>query len=337
RALASGRSTGSVAFAFRAVDGAGRSATLPAGGNGTPLRFYVVPSFRTVRMPVVPFGHVSKGETVLSLPWGTGSSRAGLVLGNESPTLGPSSFDVDARGGIYLLDGLQDRLAVFSGGRLVRETRLPASSQYDVAVAGDGTAFVLSRREGRTVAFRVDPSGSLSGTFDLGDVVPSEIRAVGGGAAVKTLPVDAWRTLGPRGLEPGLDTGRPLSDGGQLLTVARPNEVRLATLRGAVVSRAVRIGSSAALGELGLAEPDGKGGYVVVVHVWRQEPTPADQYEVVHVASGGRVTAFGVPNAAFAQTAALSKFRLGADGTLYELTSSPDGMRIVRFQIGGNR
>src|SRR5205807_5731056 len=122
RALASGRSTGSVAFAFRAVDGGGRSATLPAARNGTALRFYVVPSFRTVRMPVVPFGHVSKGQTVLSLPWGTGSSRAGLILGNESPTLGPSSFDVDARGRIYLQDGPQDRLAGFPGGRWARGT-----------------------------------------------------------------------------------------------------------------------------------------------------------------------------------------------------------------------
>ena len=36
-----------------------------------------------------------------------------------------------------------------------------------------------------------------------------------------------------------------------------------------------------------------------------------------------------------AQPAALSKFRLGPDGSLYELMSGPRGMRIVRYRIGG--
>jgi hypothetical protein len=50
---------------------------------------------------------VLAGRTVLALPWGSGPMRAGLAPGNESATLGPSSFDVDAAGRIFLLDGLQ--------------------------------------------------------------------------------------------------------------------------------------------------------------------------------------------------------------------------------------
>ena len=38
--------------------------------------------------------------------------RAGIALGNEAAVLGPSAFDVDARGRVYLLDpGVLDMLS----------------------------------------------------------------------------------------------------------------------------------------------------------------------------------------------------------------------------------
>ncbi len=270
------------------------------------------------------------------------ATKAGLVPGNESPTVGPSSFDVDRRGRIYLLDALQDRLAVFGNGGLVQEARVVAGSRPDVAVADDGTAYVLSTQAGSSGAMLVQRIGPRAGLPDMtipaGSGIPAAIRTAGDRAYVDALPLDAWVAVGRGGAAPrpaNVRMGRPLGDGSELLTVVHGDAVRLAMLRGGTVEGAVELRSSVPLGEVALAEPDAHGGYVVVVHIWRDQPIAADQYQVIHVTPAGAVTAFAAANREFAETAPLSKFRLGKDGNLYEMTSSPDGVRIVRFQIGG--
>ena len=49
------------------------------------------------------------------------------------------------------------------------------------------------------------------------------------------------------------------------------------------------------------------------------------------------VDAFTVPSTQYAGTMPHGKFRLGPDGALYQLTTSPDGLRVLRYEIGGNR
>jgi len=74
---------------------------------------------------------------------------------------------------------------------------------------------------------------------------------------------------------------------------------------------------------------------VVVVNVARGGPSPADQYQVVRVRGDRVVSTFAVARHDFAHCDPLSRFRLGPDGDLYELASSSDGIRVVRFGIGG--
>jgi hypothetical protein len=74
---------------------------------------------------------------------------------------------------------------------------------------------------------------------------------------------------------------------------------------------------------------------VVIVHVARGEPHPVDAYQVVHVIGSRVARTFAVARADFADAAALSRFRLGPDTWLYQLTSSPDGVRVLRYRIGG--
>jgi hypothetical protein len=81
-----------------------------------------------------------------------------------------------------------------------------------------------------------------------------------------------------------------------------------------------------------LAEPDGSGGYVVVVRVWRWKPKPADQFQVIHISKGRVAETFAVSSRSFADTPPLSRFRLGGDGRIYQLVTGPDGIRIVRFE-----
>ena len=44
---------------------------------------------------------------------------------------------------------------------------------------------------------------------------------------------------------------------------------------------------------------------------------------------------FAAGDQRFAEAAPLSKFRLGLDGHLYQMTDQPDGVRIVRYDLGG--
>src|SRR5436305_1817879 len=106
-------SKGKLAVLLATALAIGQAAALGGGTSG----FDVPEDLRSVNATAIPFGDVRAGATVLSLPWGSGPLRAGISLGSQSPTVGPSAFDVDAAGRVYLLDELQARVAVFDGGR----------------------------------------------------------------------------------------------------------------------------------------------------------------------------------------------------------------------------
>src|SRR5262249_24355119 len=149
------------------------------------------------------------------------------------------------------------------------------------------------------------------------------------------LPLDAWVGLGTPSSPLA---GMPLPDGGQLLRIARPGAVRLARATGSGVGEdAVELRAAARIGEVGLAEPDGRGAGWIVIHLWRELPSAADQYEVVHVEGTRVLTSFAVADLAYTDTPPPSRFRIGADGALYQLVSSTEGIRIVRFDLKEER
>jgi hypothetical protein len=336
RAAASSRDR-SVAF-FLQARARGVVSSLPAGSVGPPLRFYVSSDVRTVKVPSVPFGHSKKGQTVLSLPWGSGPERAGLALGRESPTLGPSSFHVDRAGRVHLLDPLQDNLAEFRGRRLMKLHPVVTEPGADLTMTGHGVAYVAHMVNGAVGVTRLGPSGGSLGTVSLGPSVLSQIRTAGQSAYAEVLPLDAWVRV-PR--KPGSAsklapiTGRPLLSGGRLLRVGTERSVRLGIVRAGTIHGVVELRSSERFGEVALAEPDGSGGYVVVVRIWQWRPRPADQFQVVHISNGRVAHTFAVSSRSFADTPPLSRFRLGEDGRLYQLVSTSAGIRIVRFELKG--
>jgi hypothetical protein len=337
RAIAPGATSGSVAFTIGARARSGASATL--GTRSAPLRFYVTDSMPTVRVPAATFGRGEPGRTVLYLPWGTGSMRAGIAVGTESMPLGPSSFAVAGHGVVCVLDALQRRLAWFRGGAMTRSVAVGrVSPDAEVALGDRDAAYVMSSNGGavdravtlRRIARRSEAAGP---PVPIARGIPERLAVAAGRSYVRTLPQDEWRA--DPGADAPLTTGRPLAGGDQLLSVARGRTVRLAVVRAGLVHDAVELSFSTDVGELALAEPDGHGGYVVVVHVARQAPTVSDQYQVVHVENGAVTSTFGVARRDFAGSAALARFRLGPDGALYQLASSSDGVRVVRFAIGG--
>jgi hypothetical protein len=328
-----------VRFFLRAHTATGLATS--AGSPRAPLEFWVVPRMAEVQMPSIPFGQIRKPASVLFLPWGTGPTKAGLSPGRESLTGGPSSFDIDDRGRIHLLDTEQVRLAVFSEDELVREIPLALDSDADVSVAADGTAYVLEVRDDVAVVRAVSPSGGVQPARPLGDALSAHVRTVGPKAYANLLPADVWvpvpdedETLTAT-LPTKTFTGVPVPGDAEFVRIATTRSIRLGTVYGDEVSDPVEVHSETPLGEVALAEPDGQGGYWCVVRVWQETPTRADQYQVLRISGGEIVESFAVGAEQFADTPPLSRFRLGSDGDLYQLTTSPSGVRIVRFDLGG--
>jgi hypothetical protein len=337
-AARAGTGAGSVEFFVRARGPAGSTVTLPAAGASAPQRFFVAHEMRVIRAPEIPFGRVRTGTTALFLPWGSGPGRAGLVPGRESATLGPSSFDVDATGRIYLADAMQHRIAVFSRGRLRRETVLPLGARADVALTKTGSLFAMDQSGPNVTLRRIDPAGRPGPSLSLGRALLGQIRTDGEEAVADLLPEDQWAAVdaGRSGslARSGTSTGRP-AHGAQLLRAIDEHSLRLGTVSGGRVVDAVEVRFPDLLGEVALAEHDGSGGYWAVVHVWRSHPSPADQFQVVHLTAGRIVDSFAVGDSRFADTPPLGRFRLGQDGNLYQLMTRSDGMRIVRYRLGG--
>jgi hypothetical protein len=329
--------TGSVRFSLRARSG-NRSVSIPGSTRTGALRYYVTDSMDEVVVPPVPFGDTAEGTVELYLPWGSGRGDAGLAPGVEAATSGPSSFDLLPSGDVILADPVNGRVSVYSNGDLVRETGSQLSPRSDLSVDQDGTAYVATSPTGnadRILVSTIDPTGHPGRVVPIGVAgdIPSELRA-DGRPSLHVLPDDAWLSV----RDPGTETaGMPVEGGGQLLKVVDGDTVRLGTVRDGNVEDAVELRFSQSLGELALAEPDGSHGYWIVVHTGQDQPDPADQYQVVHVDGDRQVTTFAVPHQEFAETMPLSKFRLGPDGDLHAITSSSDGVRILRYDLGGSR
>jgi hypothetical protein len=341
RAASAPGSSGVVRYYLRASSSDGRSTSVPAGAPRKALRFFVTGDMPTVHMPGIPFGHVREGTPALTLPWGSGPMRAGIALGNEAAVLGPSSFDVDRRGRIFLLDSEQQRLAVFDRGRLVRSTPVAVAARSDVAVAANGVAYVLSRdrTSDRLLVTAVPPEGSPGQPVEVGSGIPAAIRTDDDAAYVYALPLDAWLPVPGTGAirdRSGPAVGQPIGRDRELLRVAREHSLRLGIATETLVTGAVEILSRQLLGAVPLAAADGDGGYWAVAHVWRQGSHPADQYQAVHVADGRVTESFAMPRREFAQGES-SAFRIGGDGDLYQMLTGPAGLRIVRYGIGGAR
>jgi hypothetical protein len=329
-----GDPSGRVSFYLRATargGGPGPSVSVPDRAIATPLSFYVTRRLPVLRVPTAPFGRVRKGAVALSLSWGSGPTEAGIELGRESATLGPSSFDVDRNGAIHLVDAIQDRIAVFSGGKLVKQARLPLGPGAAIAVTDRGVSYVTDREGGEAVVRRIDPAGRPGPPVPLGEGIPSQVRTMGERAFVHLLPLDAWVPVSAEdSARPRV--GMPVDPDAELLRVGREEFVRLGFASNDRVSDAIELRFDGKVGDVPLAERDDEGGFVAVVHVWRDDP-PADQFQVVRATGGGVLSTFAVSDSRFADTPPLSRFRVGRDGHLYQLTTSPRGIRILRFDM----
>jgi hypothetical protein len=295
------------------------------------LPLYVAHRIHRVALGAIPSVSRVHRTIVLRLPWGTGPRRAGLSPGNEAATVGPSSFDVDARGRIFVLDALQHRIAVFHRRRLVREIPVSATPESDLAVGEGGIIHVASQARGTISLEALSAAGRTLERRRIARSILGELRTAGARAYVHVLPLDGWRAASrPSGpVRPGL----PLEGGGFLLQSVVGRSVRLGTATRNEVRRPVEIDSSAPLGELTLAARDRRGGVWAAVRQVAPAAGPDGRYMAVHITAGGSMRRFAMPARTFADQRAFSQIRLGRDGRLYQLRTFPSGMRIVRYDI----
>jgi hypothetical protein len=325
RALGSA-ATGEVRFTLSARAG-GRSVSLPERGGS--LSFYVSRAMPTVQVPATPFGRVRQGRTVLFVPWGSGPARVGLSPGMESATLGPTSFGVDRSGRIDIVDGLQDRVAVFDHGTFSRQVRLTVASEGVLAVAPNGSSHLMDVDHGQVSVRSISGTGAVGGPTRIGEAIVSDLRAVSGEAYANLLPLDEWVSV----RDGRSMLGMPMTGGRGLLRVAREGSIRLGIIDHGLVTHPVELRSTVKFGAVNLTEMLPNGSYLLVVRMWREAPTPADQYQVIVVRPDHSVRTFAVSSRDFTDTPPLARFRLGPDGALYQMTSSPRGLRIVRFDL----
>lgn len=325
----------------------GTTFTFPEGGSATPLSFHVVSFNDPVRLAPLPFDVGTRAhETVVRMPWGTAPGEAGLIPGNEGSTIGPQAADVAEDGSVYVLDQVNDRVQVFdSSGLPLNVIPMDLGPLGDIALSDDGGVNVLdvvpTGAGSHPVVHeitRLDVPFSPSVTVEssvTAEREPALLRVKDGTTWVYGTPSDSWRPLPDGTGPPKLQMGMPSSVGELLRRVTDLRRVDILPVSSEPRGRITLLApADRFFGELAMVEPDGEGGYWIVVRTWHEEPVNEDQHELVHASASGEVLEHtALRNSEYAEFAPLSQFRMGGDGNLYQLWSDEAGFEVRRFNL----
>jgi hypothetical protein len=332
----------------------------PASGRSveaTPDSAWVLEKPFVVRLGVHRFGRTRAPEAVVA--------RAGpLDVGfrTQGDVAGPQTFLVGPDRSIWLLDGLKQRLLVWRAGRpgaIARTVRLPHfSPDTDFALGPRGTTYDAwwdtSVAPGVLRLNRLTGAGKVLWQTTLASDVTNTLLRVGPGGTLYFVVGRPGSLGAERGWTPAATSaGRPLSlaeqrrrdgwpyqplrGGLRLLAVLRPpNEMRYALVdRGGRVVRAWRIFSGTRIAS-NATTPDLVGNDLVVVLdvTARIKGAFRREYLVLRLGpTGGTRARFSLRRTIYGDNL-LADVRIGPDGRLYRLGSSPaTGARIDRFAL----
>lgn len=334
----------------------GGSALLPPDGGITPYDLLVVDEW--VRAQVSPLGPAtSDGVTVASGGWGDDLGEFGSEGGGlDSDRIGPSAFDVDAQGHVFVLDQFNQRVQQFVNG-------VPAgSTPVDIGLVGG------------TPDLAVAPTGASLHVLEWGDVrkpesVPAMEHYLLNGTLLDSVPIaadwvdgidvnaaglvqvhgypsDLWMpTLEPGGtslqavaLEEQLrraTEGRMNALQREVVLRASDRGVMVLELHGGRLERAWLVEHNDAnshLGEVHVAEVR-DDELLLGLRVWSDE---ASVFRLMRVSSGGTVLEASVTADEWADAAPVSRIRTGPDGNFFVLHSRPDGISISQHNVTAN-
>jgi hypothetical protein len=317
----------------------GATLTLPSGGAAAPQRSWPLAGAIDVELGAHVFGRGRQPtEHVLSAPWGDGAAEAGLEGGPGTEPVGPGAFGVTSDGTVTLLDQVHRRVLELRPGA-TKPTPVPLAvngTLADLAVDGAGALWVLETAgPGAPLLRAFGPGGRLQRIVPLADQRATQVRMGPEGPVVKQYPSEQWLpAMGATGAlsEPAQRTAaepaRPSSPGRNVVVLRVGDEVRVALVGRGGLELGWRVHSATPLAEVQLAEPFGDGLLLVV----RAYTDARDEFVAARLGLRGLVSSFSLDSADWAETAPLSRFRL-AGPSLYQLGSSPEGVRIDRFDL----
>jgi hypothetical protein len=347
-----------------------RSLKLPAAGARAPSRAWILDKPVVVRLGTHRFGQTRKPEAVVAR---AGPNAVGFE-NNEAYHFGPQTFLVGRDRSIWLHDGLNQRLLVWAPGypeTVARTVPLPFfAADNDIALGPDDTVYVnrLLRDPPRLVLTRLTATGKVlwqrqltgtyagNSTFVLGSNSPLRLGPDGTLYCLvfMGLPGDEWGWM-----PVATATGRPLSKKAQRTGTHWPfqpvagglrllgpevytprdntaaHELRYALIdRRNRVVRAWRVLSRSEISGSHVV-PDLVGGDPVVVLDFAKagDGQQSWEYEVLRLGRHKLRTQFSLDRAIFGDDL-LADVRVGPDGNLYQLTSSPTkGAEIRRYGL----
>ncbi len=334
---------GTIEYYFEAIEpDTNTRATLPEGGAGTPLTLHLRSLPRATRLDALAFENGAAPEAQVRLTWGAGPGQAGLDVQPSGVRVGPTAFDVDHEGNVYLLDQVNDRIQVFDRqGTLTDLVPMELGAEGDIAVAEDGTLYLID------IALGGPGSPTLLHRIVRSDVpfsTPASVQTIrapeddalrirpdaAGGAWVYSMPSDAWHAVF-EATGPSVRSGMP---DGQVEVLRRVSDGKFLDLQvvGGDTAARLTVPVGRLFGPLHEVERVGTS-LVSVFRTWRENP---DQHheEVVAVSPEGQVRShFGVDAPDFAELGRMGGYRVADDGTVYQLWNDEAGVEIRRFGL----
>jgi hypothetical protein len=292
----------------------------------------------------------------------------------EGDVYGPETFLVAADGSIWLDDELNNRMLVSAAGGSRTVPLPPGTNDGDVAFGPGGTVYASGGegvgRDAHRVLYRLSATGGILWKERLhGALGDSPTFLIGTNSPLRFGPEGTLYCLvGMFGLPGGVfgwmpvarPDGRPLAEPAQrsgthwpyqpapggLRLVSEsytpspdgpPREARFALLRADRLVRAWRVTSRTDLNFDYFTPEFLNGDLVVAFDVTRATQAGFKwEYSILRLGPHGLRARFSLPRVVYGDNL-LADLRLGPDGKLYELGSSPEsGVTISRYSLAGS-
>ena len=326
-------------FSYYAVlrnDATGDVLTLPAAGAAAPQRSLQLGAPAAIDLGVHGFGRVRRRDArVVGADWGGDPGEVGVSNERGAGRIGPSSFDVDRRGRVTVLDQVNRRLLRWQGARTTAIRLRYATGLADMALGRDGSIYVLDATRKPTLrVLRAD--GRQRSARAIAERTWAQLRVGPQGPVVQSVPSEQWMPVGNsvhllarEAQARRARSGRLLADGTEMVVLrVGADELRVATVAAGVVQSGWRIVSRTPLGEVQLAERVGNR----VVVVLKTYTDTQDEFVVLVLDGKGVSRQFSLASAQWTETAPLARFRL-VGSSLYQLGSTPAGLFVDRFDL----
>ena len=343
----------------------GSSATVPAGGAQAPARAWILEKPIVVRLGAHRFGHTRAPGTVVGRIAG---DQVGWDIGNGF-RLGPQTFVVGRDRSISLHDSFGNRLLHWPAGEpsaVARMIPLPGyAAQGDLALGPAGSLYVSAPgdRIWPSAVFRLSPTGDVLWQAALPEELrgnfPLALRTGPDGTLFCAVGASFGGEQGARGWLPvttpddrplsvpeqlaGIEWGFERVAGGPRLMAetdtAKPDapvhEVRVGLVNAhGRMARAWLIQSRTPVVSFpgGSTTPELAGGNPLVVLDFQADPETSEHL-VLRLGPHGTNSRFSLPDAVYGDDF-YADLRLGPDGRLYQLATSPSrGVVIRRYSL----